>query len=342
MSAKVSILIPAYNAAPTLSTALQSVQRQCHQNWECIVVDDGSTDDTYALARTMSTNDPRIRVISAPHSGLVNTLNRGIGYCTGEYVARMDADDWMHRQRISRQLEFMDTHPNVSAVGAHVRLFPRAMTEGRRNYERWLNAIGTATRLADEVFIECPIAHPTLFIRTGVLREFRYRDMGWPEDYDLVLRLHLAQCALNVIDERLLGWRDGPARLSRTAPMYAQDQFVRCKAHFLAQYIGAMQPSASASTGVKSYVLWGHGPTGRALRKALSVHGYEASHIVDVHPRRIGQTIRGALVIGPDELGKTSGSFVVCAVAGAGPRAKIRRALYRFGLAERTDFVCAA
>ena len=89
-------------------------------------------------------------------------------------------------------------------------------------------------------------------------------------------------------------------------------------------------------------MLWGHGPTGRALAAALRTHGKRPSHIVEVHPRRIGARIRGAPVVAPDALADLLPRPVIAAVSGAGPRAKIRAALGALGLVEGRDFVCAA
>ena len=96
----VSVLLPAYNAAATLPECLRSISRQTLQDWECIVVDDGSVDATGRLAAEFAAQDRRVRVLREPHRGLVGALNRGLAHCRGRYVARMDADDLMHRRRL--------------------------------------------------------------------------------------------------------------------------------------------------------------------------------------------------------------------------------------------------
>ena len=89
-------------------------------------------------------------------------------------------------------------------------------------------------------------------------------------------------------------------------------------------------------------MLWGHGDTGRALRRALAREGRHPSHIVEVHPRRLGTRIHGAPVVPPEELPRLRGRPVVASVAGAGPRSEIRRHLASLGFRELEDFVCAA
>jgi len=330
----VSVLLPAWNAEATLAAALESVRRQRGVALECVVVDDGSGDATRALAERCATEDPRFRVLESAHRGLVSALNDGLAACRAPLVARMDADDVMAHDRLARQAAALAADPTLSGVGCHVRLFPRAgMSDGRRSYERWLNSISSADDVAREAFVECPIAHPTLCIRREILTAFAYRDAGWPEDYDLVLRLLAAGHRLGMVARRLVAWRDHPGRLSRSHAAYAIDRFVACKAHHLA---------AGFLREAPEYVLWGHGGTGRALRRALGAEGRRASHVVEVDPRKLGQRIDGAPVLPPAALPGLRGRPLVVSVAGAGPRAEIRAALAALDFVEGRDFVCAA
>ena len=331
---RVSILLPFRDAAPTLATCLASIVRQTEPDWECIGVDDGSEDGGGTQIEAAARNDPRFTLLSQPRRGLVASLQTGLEFCRAPVVARMDADDWMHRDRLAEQLAVLDAEPGLSAIGSRVRIFPRAeLRPGRRRYERWLNELGTPESVRNDAYIECPIAHPTLMIRTRVLREFGYRAMGWPEDYDLMLRLLAAGHRLAVHPRRLLGWRDGADRLSRKAPEYGLDRFTACKAAHLAS--GPLKASAH-------YLLWGYGSTGRALRRALLEHGKSPSHIIEVHPRRLGKEIHGAPVVAPEAIPSLPRSPIVVSVAGSGPRSEIRQALADLGKNEGADFFCAA
>jgi hypothetical protein len=219
-------------------------------------------------------------------------------------------------------------------VGCHVRLFPRsALAEGMRAYERWLASIDSPRRVQEEAFVECPLAHPTLMARREILQALCYRDCGWPEDYDLVLRLLEAGHDLGVVPRRLLSWRHGPDRLSHTSSVYAISRFTACKASFLAR---------SFLSAVDRYLLWGYGATGKALRAALHEHHKQPSAIVELHPGRIGTRIHGAPVIRPEELRSRPRQPLVVSVAGETPRSEIRAALAALGYRELRDFVCAA
>jgi glycosyltransferase involved in cell wall biosynthesis len=330
----VSVLMPAYEAEATIGAALRSVQRQSHRDWECVVVDDGSSDGTASLAQRFAAEDPRVRVVSVSHGGIVAALNVGLAACRGQLVARMDADDLMQRQRLERQRAALQDNPAWTGVGCHVRLFPRrGMTDGLKSYELWLASIRSAADVAREAFVECPIAHPTLMLRREALAEAGYRDGGWPEDYDLVLRLLGENRTLGMVAERLLHWRDGSGRLSRTSARYSRSAFVACKAEYLTR--GFLRDA-------DRYVLWGYGDTGKALAGALAQRGKHPSAIIELHPGRLDQLIRGVRVVPPDRLPSLARQPLLVSVAGIKARSEIRAALAGMGFAETRDFVCCA
>jgi hypothetical protein len=246
----------------------------------------------------------------------------------------MDADDIMHRERLALQRAALDADPDLAAVGCHVRLFPRrALGAGMRAYEAWLASIDSPQRVRSEAFVECPVAHPTLMLRRDALRDFGYRDTGWPEDYDLILRMLAAGRRLDVVPRRLLAWRQRPDRLSRTHESYSIARFTACKAEHL------VRTFLSRS---RTYVLWGYGATGRSLARALRAHGRRPVQIVELHPRRIGERIQGAPVIPHAALGGPPAPPIVVSVAGASARAQIRAQLLDKGFREGRDYVCAA
>jgi glycosyltransferase involved in cell wall biosynthesis len=330
----VSVLLPAFNAESTLRAALRSVQRQSDADWECLVVDDGSRDATPRIAAEFARTDARFRLLGVPHGGIVAALNAGALACRGELVARMDADDLMQRRRLEKQRAALSRHPSWAGVGGHVRLFPRReMTDGLRSYERWLTSIRSPEDVRREAFIECPIAHPTLMLRREVLLRFGYHDASWPEDYDLVLRLLEAGEALGMEPERLLHWRDGRERLSRSSARYAIAAFTECKAAYLCR--GFLSQS-------ERYLLWGYGDTGKALAAALAERGKHPSAIVELHPGRLGQLIRKVRVIPPSSLPRLPKEPLLVSVAGLTPRTEIRAALAQMGFVESLDYVCCA
>lgn len=113
----ISIGMPVYNAELYLSKAIKSVIAQTYTNWELILVDDGSTDKSLEIARAFEEKDSRIRVISdGVNRKLPARLNQIIREAKGDYIARMDADDMMHSERIAKQLNFLQCNPQFDLV----------------------------------------------------------------------------------------------------------------------------------------------------------------------------------------------------------------------------------
>ena len=323
-----------YNAATYLDECLDSIASQIFREFECWIVDDGSTDGSSEIAKRYCQRDPRFQCLSLPHQGIVAALNTAISHCKGSYIARMDADDRMHPERLALQQETMQENPSWIATGCHVRCFPHdQLGDGFKRYEAWLNQLTTAESIRRESLIECPIAHPTLFMRRSRLTTPLYRDCGWPEDYDLLLRWLNQGATVGTVPKYLHDWRLSPQRLSKTHPRYAESAFTRCKAAFLAQHFLEKQAH---------YILWGYGATGKALKKALTQHGKTPAYIVEVHPRRIGKVIQHAPVIEAHELKQLRHLPLVVSVAGAKPRQQIRDALKQMHFIEEKDYVITA
>ena len=330
----ISVLLPVRDAEATLPACLRSIARQSEPAFECVIVDDGSRDRSRELASCFAARDPRFRLLARGPEGLVAALTAGLAACRGALVARMDADDLMHRERLALQRRALEADPGLAAVGCHARLFPRAgLSDGMRAYEAWLRSLRSEADVARDLYVECPLAHPTWLVRREAFASLPYRDRGWPEDYDWLLRAARHGLRLGIVPRRLLAWRTGHARLSRRDPSYALERFTACKAHHLAR---------GFLTGCERYVLWGYGHTGRALRRALAAEGREPSHVVELHPGRLGNRILGAPVVPPAALRDLPRRPIVVSVAGPGPRAEIRANLAALGFRERQDYVCAA
>ena len=123
MTSLISVLLPVYNAATTLTDCLRSVLQQTYERFEIIAVDDGSDDASVANLEQLALQDPRIRLYRQTHSGLVAALNNGLNHCQGDFIARMDADDCMLERRLEQQLQFALTHPQIDLWGCQFQLF---------------------------------------------------------------------------------------------------------------------------------------------------------------------------------------------------------------------------
>lgn len=332
---RVSVLLPCRDAAAHLGEAIASLEAQTCSTFEVIAVDDGSTDATPTILDAWAARDARVRVLHTPPHGIVHALQTASQKAGTPLLARMDADDVAHPERFTRQLEFLEARPDVVACGTRVRYIPsNAVKEGARRYERWLNALSDPADIERDLFVECPIAHPTLLVRRNAFDDAGgYRDNGWPEDYDLVLRLWRNGGALGNVPSVLLDWRESESRLSRTDPRYAEDAFRRCKVHHLRNSL------LPARNGV---VVWGAGPVGKAFARIVRETGLTLRAFVDVDARKIGQVIHEVPVIRQSGIDAFRDAFVLGAVSGAGPRAEIRAALDGAGWRELHEYCVVA
>ncbi|MDI6696411.1 MAG: glycosyltransferase [Anaerolineales bacterium] len=331
----VSVLMPCYNAAATLPDALRSLKQQTLTDFEIIAVDDGSSDDTLEILGSWAAADSRLRVLACRHGGIIAALNEGLAACSAPYIARMDADDCSHAQRLEYQVAFLNDHPEIDVVSCRVTGFPAGQVrQGFAIYLDWLNALLTDDDIRREIFVESPLPHPSLtFRRESLLRVGGYQDRGWAEDYDLLLRLYLAGARFAKLEGYLLEWREHPQRLTRVDSRYSLENFLRAKAYYLTR---------GPLAGRDSVIVWGAGMVGRRLGKHLLRQGAPLTAYIDIDPRKIGRTRRGLPILSPEalpELWRRSSSPVVLAAVGArGARQLIRQRLTAIGLREGQDW----
>jgi len=335
----VSVLLPCYNAAATLSEALDSLQCQTMPDYEIIAVDDGSQDATAAILAERAAADPRIRPVSIPHGGIIAALNAGLARCTAPYIARIDADDRAHPDRLALQTAYLDAHPAVDLVSCRVAAFPPAdVRQGFTVYLEWLNALIDDADIRREIFIESPLPHPTLCLRRSALvRLGGYHDYGWPEDYDLLLRLYLDGCRFAKLEQTLLEWRERPDRLTRTDSRYSLENFLRCKAHYLLR---------GPLAGRDAVLIWGAGMAGRRLGRQLKRLGAPLVAFFDIDLRKVGRTRLGLPILPPEAFpglwARSRVPAALGAVGARGARPLVRRRFEEFGLREGIDWWGAA
>lgn len=244
----VSVILPVFNAQKTLLLAVDSIRNQSFQDWELLILDDASTDDSLRIVRSIE--DKRIRVVLQGQTpGLAARLNQGIDLAQGKYIARMDADDIAFPDRLARQVEFLESHPEVDLVGTRavafrddgsvIGLLPFAQDHDEICARPWNNI---------------PLAHPTWMGRTEWFQQHRYAmpECQRAEDQELLLRACRAStfaCLPNV----LLAYRQGPFSARRT--LTGRTSLLRAQTrHFLRRGEIGFWVRALALYGIKSMV----------------------------------------------------------------------------------------
>lgn len=331
----VSVLLPVRDAGVHLDQALASMAAQTFGAYELIAVDDGSTDGSAERLERWAERDPRIRVLRRAAEGIEAALEHARGEARGRYIARMDADDVSAPTRLESQLAMMERHPDWAGCGCLVRYFPdEAVQDGARRYETWINTLVTPSQIERGIFVECPLAHPTFFMRAdSVASAGGYRATGGPEDYDLLLRMWAEGHRFGKVPEVLHRWRERDDRLSRTDPRYAPEAFMKTKVRYLV---------ATLLRQGRRVVIWGAGPVGKSMSRALRDVGVDVDRFVELDPRKIGQVIHGAGVVDTDAGVSIRGPLHVAAVGQEGARERISGLLEAAGMMPMEDFVAVA
>ncbi len=183
----ITVLLAVYNGQQYLREALDSILAQTFTDFEFLIIDDGSTDLTLPILREYEKRDPRIRLVSRPNKGLTNTLNEGLSLARGEFLARMDADDFAMPARFEKQIAYLREHPDCVLLGSRVLLMdPDGLPIREMCLERTHEQIDSA-----HLNRGWPIVHPATMMRMSALSQIGgYRDeFNTLEDLDLFLRL---------------------------------------------------------------------------------------------------------------------------------------------------------
>lgn len=210
---KVSVLMSVYNGDEYLEEAIDSVLSQTFSDFEFIIINDGSSDNSLAILKSYEKKDSRIKLISRDNRGLISSLNEGLLTAQGTYIARMDADDICHKERLQKQYDFMECNKAVVACGSSVIVFGKSIRShvSRRNIDPLYNKAS--------LIFEPPFAHPSVMMRTKIMHENNIlyeHDFRDAEDYALWVKLVDFGTLVN-IEEPLLDYRIRDDGITKTA-----------------------------------------------------------------------------------------------------------------------------
>jgi glycosyltransferase involved in cell wall biosynthesis len=347
MSPRISIILPVFNAAATIERAVASICAQTFADWELLVVDDGSNDGTPDRISAVVASDRRIRLIGRPHEGIVAALNAGLAEAQGALIARMDADDESHPERLAEQVAFLRREENrdIGLVSCLVEFGgDRRAGEGFARHVDWVNSLIAPEAIELNRFVESPFAHPSVMFRRELSEKFGgYRAGEFPEDYELWLRWLQAGVRMAKVPRVLLRWNDSPARLSRQDPRYDPEAFFRMKAEWITHDLKKLA-TTGATAAARRILIWGAGRPTRKRAAYLELHGVRVSGYVDVDAKKIGRGIGGTglPVLGPADLPAPAEAFVLGYVSSRGAREFNRNALLARGYVEGRDFLMCA
>lgn len=328
----VSVVMPFQNTGPYIRRALESLSGQSYKNFEVLMIDDSSTDDSASVALEYAAEDSRFRLLRSG-DGFVSSLNTGLREASGEWIARFDSDDVCHPLRLELQLEASCSLGIRTVVTSRVRSFPHEqVSRGYRLYEQWVNSTVEPSEIEKALFVESPIPHPTAFFhRQGILDAGGYRELGLPEDYELWLRLWSAGYSFYRVPKVLVGWRERSERLSRNSSCYSLTSFYRTKAKYL-EHVPCL-------TGKKVFIA-GTGQCARRLAGEILKTGFRIDAFLSPGNELPGErTLKGIPVVSASSWDSSAGVPVLIASRKPGASASIRRFLEGMGMENWKDFV---
>ncbi|WP_420318822.1 glycosyltransferase [Ekhidna sp.] len=323
----VSVILPFYNA-PFLENAIQSILNQSYENFELILVDNGSNDESEFIAKSYHSH-PKVKLVSETNRGVVYAFNTGLKFANGPYIARMDADDIATEDRLVRQVDLLESDSSLEVVSGLVEYLGPDENIGFIHYVDWLNSIRSTDQIRFNQFVEFPLANPSLMFRRKVFDKYgSYQAGDFPEDYEFFLRLMSKSVTMRKVEHTILKWRDLSGRLTRTDDRYSQEAFFKIKAQYLAQWLKKNNPFHP------NIYLWGAGRLSRRRSELLLAEGVEVMKYIDV--KKKDEVLHYTNTPSKEE------AFIVSYVANRGARNEIRDYLNKKGYIEEANFILAS
>jgi len=231
----ISILMPVRNEAKYLRACLDSIRQQTYQDWQLIVVDDHSKDETTVIIEEYAIKDQRILWSTNEGTGILPALQQAFVHSTGAFITRMDGDDLMPSSKLAVLLDLLKDAPLRTIATGKVRYFSEsAVSNGYLRYEEWINERCEMNDHWKWVYRECVIASPNwLCRREDIIEIGEFTSQKYPEDYNMVLKWYEQGFQVNCSKEISHLWREHAERTSRNSPIYDQYSFFQLKISYL-------------------------------------------------------------------------------------------------------------
>ena len=171
-SPSISVVMPVYNNEQYLQESIESVLRQTYDNYEFIIINDGSTDSSKKIIEKFQQDDDRIILLTQKNLGITKSLNRAIKYSNGDYIARMDADDICDPKRFELQIQHMEKNPNIDIVGSMVSIISK-----KGEIIKFMNDLPIEDyQIKWQLIFGTPLIHPALLIKKSTFTRYGYFD----------------------------------------------------------------------------------------------------------------------------------------------------------------------
>ncbi|OPJ54847.1 glycosyltransferase [Clostridium oryzae] len=304
-NSRVSVIMPVYNNEKYLCESIESILNQTYKNFEFIVIDDGSSDDSHKIINGYASRDNRIIVISREHKGLVYSLNEGINMASGKYVARMDADDISMPARLEKQVNYLDKNKSTDILGTFIEAFGDVDDNEKNTCNRAFNFQIDEENIVEISLKGTPIAHPSVMFRSDCIRSLGGYDelYKYTEDYELWIRALNYGYQIKNIQEKLLKYRihNGSKSVLDSKNKERDNEIIKCKLKYV-----------TFINNVTNYIIWGASNGGNMLYSVIneSFNNMKLCAYIDKYK---GGEFNGVKIVHPDKISDIKFDYIFIA-----------------------------
>jgi glycosyltransferase involved in cell wall biosynthesis len=288
-------------------------------------------DRSVEIAQSWTEKDERFILIHEKKQGVMFASNAGSEHARGQYIARMDADDYSYPNRLKLQAGFLDVNPKYGAVAGLVKHIGHSKnTKGMARYVEWVNSIQIYDEIKNRQFVESVIVNPSAMWRKEVAEKHgMYKSGDFPEDYEMWLRWLSKGVKIKKLDEIILDWHDSDTRVTRTQSIYSDGSFYRIKTKYLAKWLQKNNPF------YPRIAVWGASRISRRRSRLLIQYGIEIEMYIDTkRGRQLEQK-----VVYYEDIPPPGNLFILTYIKQMDARDEIQKFLHSRGYEEGVNYL---
>lgn len=327
---RVSIITPVKNGAQFLVECLDSIVNQTYQNWELIIVNDNSTDETQSILEEYAKQDNRIVVLQNKGKGIIEALQTGYAKSIGEFITRMDADDIMTLNKLELLTKKLIENEKRHLATGFVNYFSETeLGQGYFNYQEWLNGLSQTESNFDDIYKECVIPSPCWMVyRDDFEASGGFNSNLYPEDYELIFRFYKQGLKVVTVKEVIHHWRDYATRTSRTDSNYTDNYFIQLKMNYFLEL---------DYDNSRELELWGAGKKGKEVARFLIEKEIKFDWLSN-NDKKIGKEVYGVILKDSISVLEKGRPQILIAVGSMDYNREIKKALNSKNLKPNVDY----
>lgn len=333
---KISVLMSVYNGEDTIEESIRSILNQTYKDFELVIIDDGSTDNT--IEEINKFKDNRIRLYRLKKNyGVGYALNFGLKKTKGKYIAKADADDINEQNRFEIQSKYLDMNPHIALVASYIDFFPDnddvKRTERYRQrksiVEKQIELTTTSVEISREIYKYCCITHSTIMVRSNIIKKIDYDpNLRMGEDYKLFYQMNKLGFLMEKIPKRLVKVRVS----NRSTSAIEAGKFAKAILNFKREEFENFLQGDN-----RNNIIWGAGGFGESLMKELEANGRKSIIFcfVDSNKKKWGNELYGLKINPPNQINRRKNKVIVASTYG---RAEIVKLLEYKGFRFMRDY----